>query len=195
MIMVNNMFTTGIELTTALTNVVIFIVSIFGYIKIKNKLWKMFYLLMSIDSFLGIIAHGIVMSQTVNNILWVILTIIFTITINMFLCIFGNMKLKTNYIMSGILSIILLLLFYLGKDYLLVFSYYCLIIVIISIYFIIKKMKDKLWYLLGFASQIVGGILLLCRVSMGLINYNGIYHLFAALTLIFFYIGIKKSTK
>ncbi len=188
------MFTTGIELTTALTNVVIFIVSIYAYFKVKDKLWNMFYFLMSIDSFLGAIAHGIVMSQTVNSIIWVILTIIFTITINMFLCIFGNMKLMINFIISGILSIILLLLFYLGKDYLLVFSYYCLIIVIISIYFIIKKMKDKLWYLLGFASQIVGGTLLLCRVSMGLINYNGIYHLFTALTIIFFYIGNKKST-
>lgn len=185
------MITSGIELTTALTNIFIFIVSIYSYFKTKDKLWNIFFFLMSIDSFLGTIAHGIVMSQTLNNIIWIILTIFFTVTINMFLCIFNNMKLKTNYILSLILSIILLIEFYLGLDFLLTFSLYCLIIVLLSIYFIFKN-KFNNWFLYGFISQIIGGVLLLSKVSIGILNYNGIYHLFAALTVILFYIGIKK---
>ena len=66
------MFTAGYELTTAITNLLIFIVGFYGIFKIKNdKLWKMFFILMSIDSLLGFIVHGFVMTLTTNIILWI----------------------------------------------------------------------------------------------------------------------------
>ena len=187
------MITTGIELTTAITNIAIFFVSIYSFFKTKDKLWKIFFFLMSVDSFLGTIAHGIVMSQTINNILWVILTIIFTITINMFICIFKDVNMKTNYLLSIILSITLLILFYLGLDYLLVFSLYCLLVVLFSIYLIIKKnYKNKLWFLLGLFFQLLGGVFIFTKTDFGLINHNCIYHLLTVITVILFYIGNKK---
>ena len=187
------MITTGIELTTAITNIAIFFVSIYSFFKTKDKLWKIFFFLMSVDSFLGTIAHGIVMSQTINNILWVILTIIFTITINMFICIFKDVNMKINYLLSIILSITLLILFYLGLDYLLVFSLYCLLVVLFSIYLIIKKnYKNKLWFLLGLFFQLLGGVFIFTKIGFGLINHNCIYHLLTVITVILFYIGNKK---
>ena len=77
------MLTGGYELTTAITNLIIFITSVFCYTRIKNnKLWKMFYLLMCLDSFMGVIVHGLNINNTVLNVLWIILSILFTITIN-----------------------------------------------------------------------------------------------------------------
>jgi hypothetical protein len=76
------MFTSGYELTTALTNAIILLISLFCALKVKsNKLWRMFFILMFIDAFFGVIVHGFVMSINLNVVLWIILTIFFTITI------------------------------------------------------------------------------------------------------------------
>ena len=60
---------------------------------------------MSIDSLFGVIVHGIAMSETVNNILWMIMCILFTVTINMFLYLFMHFKIKSIIINSIIFSI------------------------------------------------------------------------------------------
>ena len=65
-----NFLTKGFELTTAITNLIIFIVSICCYKNIKKKnIWNKFYLFLIFDSFLGIIVHGIKMSTMINIIL------------------------------------------------------------------------------------------------------------------------------
>lgn len=188
------MITSGYELVTAFTNILLLIVSLFGYIKIKDKSWKLFYLLISIDSFLGVIVHGIVMSKTINDLLWVLLSILFTITINMFLIIFMKFKFKHVIIMSIILSIVMIIQLFLNMNFLLTFVIYIIAIFIMSTYFIIKNnYKNKNIILFGFLVQLIGGILLLCRVSFGLFNYNCICHTFTFLTLIILYIGIQKK--
>ena len=71
--------TSGYELTTSITNIFILIFSIFGYVEIKDKRWNFFFLCMILDSFIGTIVHGIVMSEQVYNLLWVFLAICFTL--------------------------------------------------------------------------------------------------------------------
>ncbi len=190
------MLTSGYELTTAITNLIIFITSVFCYTRIKNnKLWKMFYLLMCLDSFMGVIVHGLNINNTVLNVLWIILSILFTITINTLLCIFLKFKYKYIYILSVILSIILITFLLLNLDYILAFVLYVLVSFIVIGYFLIKNYseKDKL-ILIGFIVQLIGGILMLCKMKFWILDYNGICHLFTAATLILFYLGIKRDT-
>ena len=64
---------------------------------------------------------------------------------------------------------------------------------IITFYSIIKNnYKNKIWFIIGYLVQVIGGIIFLSKISIPYLNYNGIYHLFMALTLIFFTIGIKR---
>ncbi len=189
------MLTGGYELTTAITNLIIFITSVFCYTRIKNnKLWKMFYLLMCLDSFMGVIVHGLNINNTVLNVLWIILSILFTITINTLLCIFLKFKYKYIYILSVILSIILITFLLLNLDYILAFVLYVLVSFIVIGYFLIKNYskKDKL-ILIGFIVQLIGGILMLCKMKFWILDYNGICHLFTTATLILFYLGIKRD--
>lgn len=184
--------TSGYELTTSITNIFIFVVSIICFFKIKkNNLWKFFFLLMSIDSFLGVIVHGIVMSQKTNDILWVILSLCFTFTVNTLFCLFLNLKHRHIVILSILLSTLLLTQMIYGFDYLLTFTLYVLIIILICIYY---SLKNKL-YLIGFLIQIIGGILMLCKCKISIINHNGICHIFMAIALIFLYLGSKKDIK
>ncbi len=190
-------FTSGYELTTALTNILIFIVSIYSCLKTKDKKWKLFFLLLTIDSFLGVIVHGIVMSITLHNILWVILTILFVLSTNTLLTIFVDIKSKIAVLLSIALSIILLIEFYLGMKFLLTFTMYTLIVSIITFIFMIKNnnYKNKIYFILAYISQVIGGIFLLSNIELWLLNHNGFYHIFMALTILFFYIGIKKQLK
>ncbi len=188
-------FTSSYELTTALTNILIFIVSFYSYINIKDKKWKLFFLLLTIDSFLGVIVHGIVMSTTLHNILWVILTILFVLSTNTLLTIFVDIKSKIAVLLSIALSIVLLIEFYLDMKFLLTFTMYTLIVSIITFIFMIKTNNyNKTYFIIAYISQVIGGIFLLSDIELFLLNHNGYYHIFMALTVLFFYIGIKKTT-
>ncbi len=185
-------FTKGYELTTSLTNIVIFIVSLYSVLMIKNKKWKLFFILMSINSLLGTIVHGIELNSVLKDAIWNILSILFVFTINLFLSIFMNIKMKHFMYLSVITSIILIVLYYLDMNFLLVYTFYVLLIIILSFYKILKsKLNNKKYFIIGYIVQIIGGVLLLMRVHLNYLNYNGIYHLFMALTLVFFYLGVQ----
>ena len=186
--------TNGYELTKSLTNIVILIISLGSYFNTYNKKWKLFFLLLIIDSLLGAIVHGIVISNIVKTVIWTMLSISFVCSVHMLLNIFVNIKLKYCMYLSIVMSIILLILYYLKYNFLLVFTWYVLLIMIISFYYIIKNnYKNKIYYILAYIAQLIGGILLLCKVNYSYLNYDGIYHLFMALTVLFFYIGVNKN--
>ncbi len=187
--------TSGYELMTAITNLVIFITSVFILFKIKNnKTWNKFYLLISIDAFLGIIVHGIEMSTTLNNILWVILLILFTVTFNILLYVFNKQTLKNNIILSILISIFLLLELILNLNYVITFIIYGIIVVLISLYGIHKyDFKNKKYFILGIIIQLIGVIPTFFKIGIGDFNHNCITHTFTLITIIIFYIGIIKT--
>ena len=114
--------TTGIELSTAISNIALLIVSIIGLIKLRDKgLWRLFYLLMTIASAMGVIVHGIVMSIEMNTILWIILSIVFAFTINTFFVIFLKFDMKHIIILSVLLTVFMLVQIYFGLYYILSF--------------------------------------------------------------------------
>lgn len=187
--------TEGYELTTAITNIFIFIVGLYGFINIKkDKLWKDFFFFVTIDSFLGVIVHGIKMSTMTNNILWIILSILFTFTVNTMFCIFIKFKLKYGLILSLLLSLLLLTQLVLGQDFIITFLLYIIMILVFSIYYIIRfNYKNKKYFLLGFLIAFIGGLFSLFKVDPPILDHNGITHLFTVVALILFYIGIKKN--
>ena len=187
--------TTGYELTTALTNIIIFATSFFSYIKTKKtKYWKLFFLFMSIDSFLGVIVHGIKMSTSLNNILWIILLINFAITINILLAIFLKYKTRHIIILSMLLIIMLMVHLSLNINFILSFTMYVLLVLILCIYYLFKSnIKNKKYFIIGFIIQIIGGIIMLSKIHLMMLDHNGVYHLFMTLTIIFFYLGVNKK--
>ena len=180
---------------TAITNLVIFITSIIIFINIKsNKTWNLFFKLIIIDSFLGIIVHGINMNNTLYDILWGILSVLFVGTFNTLLCIFGNIKVSKIVILSIIISFILLLEILFNLNYVITFIIYAIIIVLISIYLIIKNNYEKKEYFItGIIIQLLGTIPTFLKLSIGNFNHNCITHTFTLITIVIFYIGIKKS--
>jgi hypothetical protein len=193
--------TSGYELSTAITNLFIFITSIFIFIKIKNnKRWNLFYLFLILDSFMGIIVHGISMNNTINNILWIILYILFSITFNLLLYIFCNMKLKNVIKLSILIFIIMFIIFSISIKFNIknldniVILLYALLLVLISLYNIIKSNYIyKYYYIIGIIIQIIGIIPIFIKLNIGYFNYNGICHLFTIITIILLYLGIKKE--
>ncbi len=186
--------TTGYELMAAITNLVIFITSVIILFRIKNKTWNLFYKFISIDAFLGVIIHGIEMSKTINDLLWVILLMLFTITFNTLLYIFVTQKLKKITILSILISIILIIELLLDWNYIITFIIYAIIIVLISIYFMFKNnYRNKFYFLIGIIIQFIGIIPTFLKIGIGNFNHNCITHTFTLITIIIFYIGIKKT--
>jgi hypothetical protein len=65
---------------------------------------------------------------------------------------------------------------------------------LVTFYKIVKSdLKNKKLFILGYIVQLIGGILLLIKIKLHYLNYNGICHIFTALTLLIFYIAIKKD--
>lgn len=188
--------TTGIELTTAISNIFILVVSILGLIKIKKDgLWRLFFILMTMASAMGVIVHGIAMSIEMNTILWIILSIIFTFTINTFLVIFMKFKIKHIIILSVLLTVFMLVQIYFDLDYILSFTLYVLLIVIISFYYLLKdkEIKNKKYFIAAFLVTLIGGSTVFTDIKIYSLNHNGIAHLFLAISLLLFIIGLKKE--
>ncbi|MBR4178841.1 MAG: hypothetical protein IKR57_05810 [Bacilli bacterium] len=186
--------THGYDLTTAITNLFIFVTSVYGFIKIKDKKWKLFYLFMSIDSLLGALVHGIYLSMETSLILWLILAVFFTITINTLFSIFLKFKIRYIIILSVLLSILVIVQLHFDFNFILTFALYVLVVILICIYHLFKDTyPNKNYFIYGFISQVIGGIIMLSKIKISILDHNGIYHLFMVLTLIFFYIGITKK--
>lgn len=200
--------TSGYELGTAITNILIFIVSIIIYFKkdYNDRLWKRFFFCLIFDSLLGVIIHGIVMSELTKLILWIILSLIFSVTINILLTIFlkdykQSINNKNSIYLTIFLYTIIVIEYILKIDFLNTFIIYACICMLIILLISIIKYKDTrnkkyIYYILGIVSQIIGGIFLIVKIyhiDFLLLDKNGLYHLFMILTIIFFYKGILKK--
>lgn len=203
-----NIFTSGYELGTAITNILIFLTSIYAYYKCncKNKLWKLFFLSMICASLFGTIIHGIVMSENIKLVLWILLSLIFSITINILLTIFlkiYNHKIKNRIgiILTIILYTVIIIEYIVKIDFLDTFIIYACISLLLILMICIKEYincKDKkyLLFIFGIVSQIIGGIFLIIKTfkfDALMLDKNGLYHIFMVLTVIFFYKGALKK--
>ena len=216
------MFSNGCELSTALTNVLISISTFFSFFKtskskntVVNKLWGIFYILLFVDGILGFLIHGILFNEIIVNILWIILSFFFCLTVNTLLIIFMNkiksrIEFKNNLLVISLLSLMIYIVLFIeiinNLEFLTTFIFYAcivLLLIFISCVYLVYKFKKKVnyCYLVGIIFQIIGGLLLIKSDFNVKIIYdfdnNGIYHLFMVLTILSFYIGnsIENSKK
>lgn len=196
--------TSGYEFTTAITNVVIVIASLYAFLKTskEDKKWKSFFLLVVIDGIFGIVIHGIIMPDLTKKILWGILSFLFSITINLLIIIFLSKKYKKAgikeiiFMSLGIYSILFLEMIF-NKPFLFTYIMYALLAILLITYVIVKNgIKKNLYYFIGILCQYIGGLFLIFKKYLPVIpvlNHNGIYHLFMAVTVILFYLQNKNK--
>lgn len=185
--------TSGYELSTALTNLIIAFTSFYAFIRInkKNKLWELFFLLIGIDGMLGFFIHGISYSKETIDVLWYVLSLLFCISVNTLLAIFFIKKKKISFIILSSLFVYLLLFIETvnGIDFLFTFIIYACVSLLSISYSAIKNKNKYIIY--GIIFQIIGGIFLIGKINLNILDKNGIYHLFMVGTVIMFYLSNK----
>lgn len=202
--------TSGCELITGLTNLIIMfttLVILFRFRKLKidkKKIWYIFYISVIVDSLLGFIIHSFLWNSEIVNMLWIILSFIFCITLNSLLfTIIKSSSVSKLLIMSIVMYLIFVIETICGIDFLLTFILIALFYILYILWFYIHRYaktctKKDIFYLIGIFSQIIGGLFLLFKVKVNIIfsfDKNGIYHMFMILTIIFMYLGNKYSCK
>lgn len=202
--------TSGCELITGLTNLIIMfttLVILFRFRKLKidkKKIWYIFYISLIVDSLLGFIIHSFLWNSEIVNMLWIILSFIFCITLNSLLfTVIKSSSVSKLLIMSIVMYLIFVIETICGIDFLLTFILIALFYILYILWFYIHRYaktctKKDIFYLIGIFSQIIGGLFLLFKVKVNIIfsfDKNGIYHMFMILTIIFMYLGNKYSCK
>lgn len=198
--------TNGSELITGLTNLIIMLTTLvilfkFKRLKIDNKkIWYIFYISVIVDSLLGFVIHSFLWNSEVVNILWIVLSFIFCITLNSLL--FTVIK-YSSVSKLLIISIVMYLIFVIetlnGIDFLLTFILITLFYIVYILWFYIHRYvktctkKDR-FYIISIIFQIIGGLFLLFKVNIFYFDKNGIYHMFMVLTIIFMFLGNKYSS-
>lgn len=198
-----NIFTNGCELSTAITNLLIASAAIYSFINTKDKSWKTFFMLLAGDGILGFIIHGISFTQHTVDLLWLLLLVLFSFTINVLLTIFlrkrFNIPKYLTIFLTAALYIILFIEAMLKIEFLYTFIAYACVCLILILIMSIKNIKNNKYYylfILGFVAQLLGAIFLLDKTShMHLIwnfDKNGIYHIYMVFTTLYFYLGAKR---
>lgn len=198
--------TNGSELITGLTNLIIMLttlVILFKYKRLKidnKKIWYIFYISVVVDSLLGFVIHSFLWNSEIVNILWIVLSFIFCITLNSLL--FTVIK-YSSVSKLLIISIVMYLIFVIetlnGIDFLLTFILIALFYIVYILWFYIHRYvktcteKDR-FYIISIIFQIIGGLFLLFKVNIFYFDKNGIYHMFMVLTIIFMFLGNKYSS-
>lgn len=198
--------TNGSELITGLTNLIIMLttlVILFKYKRLKidnKKIWYIFYISVVVDSLLGFVIHSFLWNSEIVNILWIVLSFIFCITLNSLL--FTVIK-YSSVSKLLIISIVMYLIFVIetlnGIDFLLTFILITLFYIVYILWFYIHRYvktcteKDR-FYIISIIFQIIGGLFLLFKVNIFYFDKNGIYHMFMVLTIIFMFLGNKYSS-
>lgn len=197
------LFTTGYEFVTAVTNIFITIVALISCYRlngnVKNRKWVLFFLLFTICGFMGVLIHGINFKASHIKLLWMILSLLFTFTITTMVYIFKNNKKSTyrNIIMTSMLVYLVFFFEMLaGIDFLPTFIVYAALCLIYSLYLLFKSgIAKNIYFIIAIVLQIVAGIFLIFEVKIKnlFVDENAIYHLFTIFSIILLYIGAYKT--
>lgn len=198
--------TSGSELITGLTNLIIMFTTLVVFLRFRKfnvrnkKIWSIFYLSVIVDSFMGFIIHSFMWNSEFVNILWIILSFVFCITLNSLLfTVIGEKYVNKMFIVSVCLYLIFIIETICGIDFLLTFIIICLFYILYILWFYIHRYlktctKKDIFYIIALVLQIIGGIFLIMNVDFNFLvqfDKNGIYHVFMIFTIITLYFGNK----
>ncbi len=212
------LYTTEVEIAglvlrdpvTAITNVMIFALSLFCYLKLNkrdmdypHKNWNYFFLLIGVSSLVGVVVHGFsyYTSPQVHFHIWWLMGIIQGAGFS--IAQFGvgsNVFLKRKSIV-GIVVIIQFLAFatsmYVTESYEIAKLHIGLSLVPIMIYYVflgMKGLKAEIFVATGIGVSALTGVIHALKISFSQwFNYNDIAHVFILASITLMYKGIKAG--
>ena len=212
------MLTSGVEFTTAATNIVnaiitaILISIVFRCIrsKARRSVWTAFFGLFLLICILGAVIHGFAFDDTVRKVLWLILYGIMAFMIGSYVVAIlyethGEDKIRKAVKINACLAIAFIIFMAIVSMFLeytfTVFIIYCACYVLVIIGLILSKIRQKLycgWFLAGVGFMIAGSILqtvktILFQVGPLEFNYNAVYHVFTIFYILFQFIGVMRA--
>lgn len=210
-------FTSGPELTTALTNLINSLAAfsctlwfIRRGLDIKRyRMWFSAYLFLFLNSLIGFVLHGFHLPDKENIILWSILYLLLGLMLGMYVLAvrydvsgesgfarFGYIHQSVSLAVSLIVAAVNIYDYHYSFP---LFSLYAVSNVVYIFYLVIRKSKenpDFLWYLLAVSFFVSGSIIqALPSFKFTFIlefDHNSIYHLFVLVFLLLQFVGIRK---
>ena len=210
------MMTSGVQLTTALTDLfsaIITLIPIFVLLKGKdsdrrNRLWLMTFIFFALVCLFGFFLHGFTLSDYIKKWMWAFFFPVSCFMLGYFLLAvrydieksgFGRYY-RSVLIMSTLMSIVLMIPAYLNHSnaftFFAVYSLISMIHVIAMLIKAIRKDRRYCWYLAGIIVFIAGSIFQMCKdiyfvIGSWEFNYDSVYHLFNMVFVFLVFKGIR----
>lgn len=176
------------------------------------KLWKTVMLSLVVSGIMGFTVHLLEWDKAVEDVIWVILPLPMCIACSMFSVVsvadVFPRKIKPALIffssLCGLSYAGLVALFFAGKKFLVIYTFYAVICVLFSAAmfgysFVKTKRKSYLLYLLGILAEVPGGIVQAKRdlyfTFIWKMDFNTVYHLILLTTIILFTAGYLCGRK
>lgn len=211
-------FTVPPEIFTSITDLIDAIAAVVFLIVLRRdkstvaRLWKVVMLSLAIGGIMGFTVHLLEWDKAVEDVVWVILPLPMCIACSMFSVVsvadvFPRKTKPTLIFFSSLCGLSyagLIALFFAGKKFLVIYTFYAVICVLFSAAmfgysFVKTKRKSYLLYLLGILVEVPGGIVQAKRdlyfTFIWKMDFNTVYHLILLTTIILFMAGYLHSRK
>ncbi len=205
------------EQTTAATDLMLAIISIvtaFGIYNlgkqvqpVKTRIWVAVFILLAIAALFGAIAHGFVMSEKTNYILWQPLNLALGLGVSLFAAgaIFDLRRGSVpKGIVPGLLALGIIFYFitvFVPGSFLVFIIYEAVVMLFALVAYVVLAAKQKLigawWMVLGILITIIAAAIQATEsVSVQFIwdfDHNGIFHIVQMAGILIIYLGLAKS--
>ena len=211
-------FTVPPEIFTSITDLIDAIAAVAFLIVLRRdkntvaRLWKVVMLSLAIGGIMGFTVHLLEWDKAVEDVIWVILPLPMCIACSMFSVVsvadvFPRKTKPTLIFFSSLCGLSyagLIALFFAGKKFLVIYTFYAVICVLFSAAmfgysFVKTKRKSYLLYLLGILVEVPGGIVQAKRdlyfTFIWKMDFNTVYHLILLTTIILLMAGYLHSRK
>lgn len=205
------------EQTTAATDLILTIISVvtaYGIHKLgkdiqplKTKIWVTVFILLAIAAFFGSIAHGFIMSEKTNFILWQPLNLALGLGVSLFAAgalfdlLQGSLP---KAIIPGLIALGIIFYFitvFIPGSFLVFIIYEAVVMVFALCVYIVLAARAKLigawWMVLGILITIIAaGIQASGSINVQFIwkfDHNGIFHIVQMIGVLIIYLGLAKS--
>ena len=211
-------FTVPPEIFTSITDLIDAIAAVAFLIVLRRdkstvaRLWKVVMLSLAIGGIIGFTVHLLEWDKAVEDVIWVILPLPMCIACSMFSVVsvadvFPRKTKPTLIFFSSLCGLSyagLIALFFAGKKFLVIYTFYAVVCVLISAAmfgysFVKTRRKSYMLYLLGILVEVPGGIVQAKRdlyfTFIWKMDFNTVYHLILLTTIILFMAGYLHSRK
>jgi len=205
------------EQTTAFTDLLLTVLAFISAIVLqrfrridpfKVRVWGWALILLAVASKLGAIAHGLTLSEDIEELIWQPLELCLGLSVA--LCFVGalyDLRGRSSAVRAILPMLFLVAAFYsamlaLGEDFLIFVIYEAIIILAITVIYAILVTREKragaLLIVTAMALNLIAAGIQISGVEVDLFwkfDHNGIFHLVQCLGLIFLTAGLMRSMK